>query len=108
MLAIPISSDSHLIPPIKDFPCPPSFCRTFREGFGQVSTNLDKFNHPSPNNLGIHNEVIPNKVFNLGYMPLFLVEHLIVTHNSSRPRRNAMKEVPNLNFLNQVLRVHFP
>ena len=47
MLAIPISSDSHLIPPIKDFPCPPSFCRTIREGFGQVSTNLDKFNHPT-------------------------------------------------------------
>lgn len=49
----------------------PSLIVAFEEGFDPVGTDL---NNPSPSYLGIYNEVIPNKVFHVGLMPLFMVE----------------------------------
>jgi hypothetical protein len=42
-------------------------------------------------------------VFNLGFLPYFLVGHPIVTLNPNRPKRNVAEKVPNLDFLNKVL-----
>jgi hypothetical protein len=35
-------------------------------------------------------------VFNLGFMPLFLVEHPIIKFNPNRPKHDVVNEVPNL------------
>jgi hypothetical protein len=47
--------------------------------------------------------VIPNKVFNLEFMPLFLVEHLVVALIQNHPNGNATKKVPNPNFFDKLL-----
>ena len=77
-LSFPIPSDFHSIPFTKDISSSPSLVEAFEEGFGQVRTNRNEFNHPSPSYIGIHNEGIPNKVFNLGFMPLFLLNTLLL------------------------------
>ena len=77
-LSFPIPSDFHSIPFKKGLSGFPSLLKAFEEGFGQVGTNHNKFNHPSPNYIGVHNEVIPNKVFNLGFMPFFLLNTLLL------------------------------
>ena len=71
MLMFPIPCDFHPIPSTKDIPSPPNLVKTFEKGLVWVGIILNQFNHPSPSHLGIHNEIIPNKVFNLGFMPLF-------------------------------------
>ena len=47
-------------------------------------------------------------MINLGRMSLFLGEHHIITLNPSRPKRDAAKQVPCLDYLNTVLRDLFP
>ena len=70
--------------------------KPFKESFDLVGTNLHIFDYPGPSHLGIHNEVITNKVFNLRFMPLFLVEHPIIAFNPNRPKHDVVNEVPNL------------
>lgn len=53
-------------------------------------------------------EVILNEVFDLGVMPLFLVEHQVVLLNKDSPKKNALKKVPNFHFVDKILRNHVP
>ena len=59
------------------------------------ASNLNKFNNPSPSHHGVHNEIIPNKVFQIGLMPMFLVEHPIISFKPNIPKCNALEKVPN-------------
>ena len=47
-------------------------------------------------------------MFNLGLVPLFLIEHPIIALNPNHPKHYVMMEVPNLDSLNKALRYHFP
>jgi hypothetical protein len=55
----------------KDMPIAPSLLKPYEEGFYWIGTNLDIFNNHSPCHLGVHNEVVPNEVLNLGFVPVF-------------------------------------
>ena len=48
-----------------------SLIKAFEEGFGWIGANLNIFNNLSPCHLGVRNEVVPNKVLSLGFVPLF-------------------------------------
>lgn len=53
-------------------------------------------------------------MFDISLVPLFLVKHPIITfnpnnpNNPNNPKNNAMKEVPNLHFLDELLRNSLP
>jgi hypothetical protein len=54
------------------------------QGHNGEATNLDLLNHPFPRHLGIHDEFIPNAVFDLRLMPLF-VEDFIIAFDPNGP-----------------------
>lgn len=62
-----------------------------------------KLNNPSPNHLGIHNEVVSDKVFHLRLVPLFIVKCTIILFNPDCPNGDATKKVPNLESLTNFL-----
>jgi hypothetical protein len=47
-------------------------------------------------------------MFDISLVTLFLVKHMIITFNPNNPNNNAMKEVPNLHFLDELLRNSLP
>lgn len=102
-LAFPIPHDFHSFPSTKNIPSTSSFIEAVEKGFNRISVNL---NNPSPCHLGLHNEVLPNS--RMGLMSLFMVEHPIILCNPNHPQGDAMKEVPNLDFLEKILRNPFP
>ena len=73
-----------------------------------VSTNLDIFIEAYPSRFDIHNEAIPNVVFNLGLVLLFMVEHPIVALNPIHPKGDNIKKVLNLISLTNYLEVLSP
>ena len=81
---------------------------TLKEALGGECTNRNIFDHPLPFNLGIHNEVNSNDVFDLRLMPLFLIKHLVIALYPNSPESIAMEEVPNLHFLGELLRFPLP
>jgi hypothetical protein len=62
-------------PSTKNTPSIPRLIETLGQCFGQETSSLHILGDLLPNYLGIHNEVLPNEVFNLGFMPLLLVEN---------------------------------
>lgn len=108
MLTFPIQVALILSCLQRTFLAPRVWSKPLGRAFADSCTNLTQFNYPSPNNLGVRNEVIRNKVFKLWFMPLFWVGKPIITLYPNHPKRNAAKEVPNLNFLNKVFRDPFP
>ena len=62
-----------------DISSTPSFIGAFKEAFSWEGTNFNKFDHLIPSNLGVQDEVIPNEVFDFRLMPMFLIEHPVVT-----------------------------
>lgn len=110
-LTFPIPSDSQIVRSTTDIPSTPSFVETFEEGFCQININANmtllltcQTNHPLPSDLGIQKEVSPNEVFDPGIVPLFLVEHRIISFNPNSSRSNAPEKVPNLHQLDKLLR----
>ena len=45
--------------------------------------------------LGIQDELVPNVVFDMRFMPLFMVKNLVVVFNPNGPKSKVSKEVPN-------------
>ena len=60
-------------------------------GLRQVTPLLDLLQNPLPRNLGIDDKFIPNLVFNLREMSLFLVKHFVVTLNPNSPKSDPSK-----------------
>jgi hypothetical protein len=77
-------------------------------GYGRVSTNLDLFEHAIPRCFGVDNEFIPDAVLDLRFMPLLVVENLVIVFNPNNPKCNAPKKVPNLDLLTVFLGKPFP
>lgn len=48
-----------------------------------------------PCRLSVNEEFIPNTVFDLRLVPLFIVENFVVTYNPNGPKRDTAKKVPN-------------
>ena len=49
--------------------------------------------------MGIHEKGIPDVSLHLRFMPLFLVENLVVSFNPNRPKSGPTEEVPNFSHL---------
>ena len=68
-----------------DVPSTPRLVKTLEQGHSGEGTNLDLLNHPFPRHLGIHDEFIPNVVFDLRLMSLFVVEDFIIAFDPNAP-----------------------
>jgi hypothetical protein len=53
------------------------------------------FDHPLPRHLGVNDEPIPIPVLDIGFVPLFMVEHFIIAFNPYGPKCNSSKKMPN-------------
>lgn len=70
---------------------------------------VDLFNYPILCRFGINDEFIPNPMLNLGFMPLFVVEHFVIPFDPNGPKRNALKEVSIFfDYFAVFLRNNFP
>ena len=89
----------------KNVPCFPTLVKPLEHSHCGQWVDLDLFEHLVPSRLSIKNELIPNAVFNPRFMPLFVIEHFVITFH---PKGNISKEVPNFDFLAVLLRNFFP
>jgi hypothetical protein len=62
-LLFPIPSGFHIVPSTKDFPSTPRLVEALEHSFNEEDVELDLLDGPFPCCLGVHDEVIPNKVF---------------------------------------------
>ena len=72
------------------------------------AANLNLFNNPIPSHLGVNDEFIPNPLLDLRLVPLFMVEHFVITFDPNSSKRNAPKEVPNFNHRASFFEDPFP
>lgn len=49
-----------------------------------------------PRGLTIDDAFLPNEILDFKFVPLFLVEHLIITFDPNGPKHNAPKKMPNV------------
>ena len=76
---------------------------------GKEATNIDLFNNPLPCRLSINDEFVPNVVFDqTRLVPLFMIEHLVVTFNPNGAKSDAEEKMPNFGFLVKLLGNPFP
>lgn len=92
----------------KNIPSTPSFVQTLEHGRCIEATNLNLFNYPIPGRLGVNDEFISDPMLDLRLVPLFMVEHFVITFDPNGPKRNAPKEVPNFNHFAVFLMDPFP
>ena len=64
-LMFPVPSNIHIVPSTKDIPSTPGLVEALKQSFSGEDANLDLLDHPFPCCLDVHDEFIPNKVFNL-------------------------------------------
>ena len=57
--------------------------------------DFNLINHLFPNDLPIDNKIVPILVFDLGLMPMFMVEHLIIAFNPNTLKSNSPWKVPD-------------
>ena len=57
--------------------------------------------------MGIHEKFVPNVGLHLGFMPLLLVEHLVVPLHPNGPKSNTSEEMPNFDHLAELVRDPF-
>ena len=57
--------------------------------------------------MGIHEEGIPNTSLHLIFMPLFLVEHLVILFHPNSPKSGPTEEMPNFGHLPELKRNPF-
>ena len=66
----------------RTFLAPHTWSKPWNKTLTEQKLVLDLLDHPLSCCLGVHDELIPNKVFNLILVPLFMVEHLVVALSS--------------------------
>ena len=91
-LPFPIPFNAYIVPSTKDIPSTSRLVKTLENGHNKEAANLNLFDHPLPNPLGINNELVPYRMLNLGLMPLYVVEHFIIALNPNGPKRDASNE----------------
>ena len=52
-----------------------------------------QINRPFPSHLGVHDEVVLNKVFRFGLMPSFMIEHPVVLFHPYHPKSNPSNKL---------------
>jgi hypothetical protein len=67
-------------------------------GRNRDDVNLDLFEYPFPSRLGIDDELTPNAVLDLRFMPVFGIEDFLITLNPNGSQCNASTEVQILIF----------
>ena len=82
--------------------------KTFKHGHSGEGTNLTLVDHPFPRRLGVDDEFIPNLMFDLGLVPLFMVENMSIAFDPNGPKHDATKEMPNFDLLAKFLRNPLP
>lgn len=71
---------------------------------GREIFNLDLLNDPLPCRLSVDDEFVPHVVFDLTRLvPLFMIEHLVVTFNPNGAKSDAEEKMPNFGFLVKFL-----
>lgn len=86
MLPFPIPSGFHIVPSTKDICNTLCFVKALEQSrFSRDDANVDLRDQLFPCCLGVHDEIIPNKVFNLRLVPFFMIEHLVIVLNSCSP-----------------------
>lgn len=60
-------------------------------GYSREITNLNLFEHPFPSRLGMDDEFIPNAMFDLRIMPMFVTKHFVIPLDPNGPQCNAPK-----------------
>ena len=74
---------------------------------GQKPNNFNKLKDPLPCRGGIHEEFVPNAGLILGFMPLFLIKHLVVPFHPNGPKRNTLEKMPNFDQFAEFVRDYF-
>jgi hypothetical protein len=92
----------------KDVPSTPSLVKAAEHSLCQEVTDFNLLENPVPRILGIDDEFVPNTLFDLSHMPLFVIEHFIIALNPDGPKSNAPKEVPILTNFAVFSREPFP
>ena len=64
-LMFPIPSDIHIVPSINDIPSTPGLVEALEHSFSEEDANIGSLQHMFPSCLDVHDEFIPNKMFNL-------------------------------------------
>ena len=93
--------------PSKNLPSILSPIKTIENGHGQRPTNFKKFENSLRSPVGIHEKFVPNVGLHLGFMPLLLVEHLVVPLHPNGPKSNISEEMPNFDHLAEFVRDPF-
>ena len=101
MLTNPIPSNFQIVTSTKDVPSTSVCLERASTKNALILTNLTTL-------FGVQNEVILNEVFDLRLMSLFLVEHPLIMLNPNSSRSHAMEEMPNLHFLDVLLKNSLP
>jgi len=92
----------------KNIPSAPSFVKTLQHGRHGEAANLYLFKHPILSHFGVNDELIPNPMLDLRFVPLFMVERIVIAFNPNDPKRNTPKEVLNFNLFAVILGNLFP
>lgn len=82
MLALPVPHNLHVISSTKHQGCPKSWWRASTKK-GLISTNLMIMTQAI---FHVHDKVVPNEVFDLGFMPSYLVKDLLIPLSLNCPK----------------------
>lgn len=72
------------------------------QGFSKEFTNPYILLNHVPSCFGIHDEAVPNAMFNPHFMPLHLVEDPVVPLDLDGPKGDPPKEMPNFRLLREL------
>jgi hypothetical protein len=98
-LPLPIPSDIQIVSPTKDIPSTPRLVEILEQSRSKEAANLNFLIYMFSCRLGVNDEFIPNIVFDLRLVPLFMVEHFVVAFNPNGPKCNTAKKVPIFYFI---------
>ena len=102
-LPLLVQSNVQLVHPTKDIPSSPCLVGALEHSRSCKAPNLHLLDHPFPCCLGVDDEFIPNTVFDLRLMSLFMAKHLVVAFIPNGPKRNTAKKVPNFDLFAKFL-----
>ena len=67
----------------------PCFVEPLKHCHSGEATNFDLFKDPFPRRLGVDNEFIPHALFDLRFMPMFMVEYFVIPFNPDGSQSDA-------------------